>query len=359
MKKFLIVFLLLQTPLYAKNVAGVDYYTLRYVVKSTDEFHSILAKFLRPELPVRAWSAMVQETKARNPHVKSWESLRSKTIIFLFLDPEHIAWEELPESVESNLHPFPPRPTLDGEYKEYNPDVQDFPFPLKYDKSQDKIELTAEQKKQLDTFSWGAFFSFSDGTFDEITKNLRSKSVTKQNSPITIGTNFSFKFKNKSNINGSAYYSYMNDVIDSITKETFAIPAEYGMTLYYESSLFKRFLPYFGLDYESFSVFSAQQFQNDGSRLIKRLDLAFFTIGLSKPFKVGKRPFFLKTSYSKTFINQGSDNTENYNGEKLIAFLATPISESFSLTGFYKKHFLRGDSILNIYRFGLGLGYKF
>lgn len=324
MIKKIIIFLVLISASIAYAKGSIDFYTYRYIVKKDDTFHEILSYFLRPDIPVRSWTLLVQETRARNPQIKSWEKLEEGEVINLFLDPDHIAWSELSRAVQLNLHRFPPLPP-----------------------------------KQADqVFHYGAFYSASFGDFDEATSDILTKSSTVQNSPVTLGLNFYQNVNNTDNVNGSIYFSTINDVIDE-NGDIFPIPMEIGVTGYYETTILDKVRPYFGADYENFSVFSAQKFQEDGSSLVKTFSLAFMTVGVSNNINIWRRSFFTKISFSKSFLNIASDDTSSYNGEKLIAFVATPLFGNFSLSTFYKKHFLRGESILSIHRFGIGFGYRF
>ena len=92
---FLVLIVLFSFDLKAKQNIPIDFYTYRYDVEQNDTFDSILALFLRPDLTVRSWTLMVQETRARNPQIDEWDNLKEGQTIILFLDPRHIAWDEL------------------------------------------------------------------------------------------------------------------------------------------------------------------------------------------------------------------------------------------------------------------------
>lgn len=332
----------------------IRYYTLKYVIKKNDEFHSILAKYLRPELPVRAYTNMVRLTRRENPHIKDWKLLKENNVIVLFMSPDHIAWDDIQPEEIINFHTFPPSPLEEGEYLANNPGVK-LSFPTEINSEKDENELQAIKKP---TTKWGAVLSRSEGTFREVTSDITTKAVTNQSSPITFGINMNYKVNDDLQINSSAYYSIISSISDDLGT-IYQIPAELGINTYFETKVFKSFSPFLGLDYENFSAFSAQQFQADSSIAVKTFSLGFLTLGVSKLFEMGKRNIITRVSFSKSLLNTASDKTNTYNGEKIILSLKIPLSDSLSFTTFYKKHYLKGDSILSIDRYGFGLAYDF
>tara|TARA_Y100000780_G_scaffold232562_1_gene266434 strand:- start:151726 stop:152817 length:1092 start_codon:yes stop_codon:yes gene_type:complete len=226
------------------------------------------------------------------------------------------------------------------------------------------IQLVEFQKKH-DPLSWNlsVFYTLSRGSFEEGIQNSNIKTVSTQDSPITLGMATSKLINDNWGYNGSLYLSKLDGGISELEEEV-SLPWEYGVTSYlsYRSSNWPVQI-YSGFDYERFSSYNTSELINGASLESIQHNVGFLTLGLSKGFRFLGKSFFSKVSYSRSLYStqsrdiSGSD--DSLSGSKYMAYLNMLANENWYYHAFFKQHNLKGATELTIARTGVGFGYRF
>ncbi len=215
--------------------------------------------------------------------------------------------------------------------------------------------------------SWNLslFYALSRGSFEEGIQGTSIKTVSTQDSPITLGFAASKKIDETWSYNGSVYASKLDGGVSELDEEV-SIPWEIGITSYisYKNPRLP-FQVYTGLDLERFSSYNTTELVDGASIDTIQHNIAFATFGISKGFRFLGQSFFTKVSYSRTITSTQSRPVAGVDspmeGSKYIAFLnmLAPNSKNWSYNVFFKQHDLQGATDLVVTRTGIGLGYRF
>lgn len=335
------LFLLLCLLLTISNAYALEYYAFKYKVEEGETFSLILRKFVKKPSVINAKTPLVKKTIKYNPHVKQWNNIPTDTIIELYISNDFMDLEK---------------------YKAYEKST---------------LEKIAEEdeKKKIPAYPTGlkgsVFYMSSLGTFNQKAANVAEINF-KQNSPVSLGTAFTFYPKDRLySFSFSAYYSYLLASANSLTTDTISIPPEIGGNIYgeYRWQKFNTTL-YLGPDYESFSTFNLQGLQNDKKIYVDGVTAIYLTVGMAKSFSLFNKQFFSKLSASKSLITSYKNNAPpsqidasdhldvgKYSGFRFLFYLNYKFNEKLYLHSLFKYHTMTGPSDLTTLRIGVGIGY--
>lgn len=337
-KKIILILLVL---IFSANSYAAEYYQFIYKIKKEDTFSEILKKFVKLDSVINARTPMVKKIIRENQNIKDWRKLPEGESIQLFVSSDFIDLKKYENYKEENLQAL-------KNVEEKN-QVNDSPVGLK----------------------GSIFYMASIGNFTQTAKDVAEISF-KQNSPVSLGTSFSFYPKNKHySFSFSTYYSHLLASASNLTSETISIPPEIGGNIFGEYRLEKSdFILYAGPDYEKFSAFNLRGLQNDKKVYVDKINITYLTVGVAKSYMIFDKLFFTKIGLSKTLLSQyqanapvsesdASDFIDNgkYTGFRLLLYLNYKISQKFYIHSLFKYHTLSGPSDLSSLRIGVGVGY--
>lgn len=322
---------------------AAKYYRLQYQVRQNENFSMILKRFVKIDSFINIKSPTVKKTMKKNPAITNWRKLTPGTSVELFIEDK----------------------VMDlAKYQEYEDELL---------QKIAEAEEEALNKTNLypEGFKASFFYMASLGIFTQETPTV-AKMNFYQNSPISLGTSFSYYPKqSKFSYSGSLYYSKLTASVADISNESVDIPPELGANGYleYRVDRWKATL-YGGADYETFSTFNMEGLQNDKKIYVDDSKALYATLGFSKSYQFFNRNFFFKTSISKSLSTtykknappptiQVSDFRDEgaYDGMKYLIYLNYKFSDRFFLHSLFKYHSMTGPSELTTLRIGLGFGY--
>lgn len=314
--------------------AEKQFYKLPYIVENGDTLKRIFSRFLYNGRKFTNKSPMVLRTIKENPEIDDWNNLRPGSKISLFL------------------------PINDMDYKRYQGHLgymkNNFPAP--------------PATGLAGPIGWkgSVFYMASYGKFTQEESKL-VKVESYQNSPVTLGTAFTYYSKDSHwSYATSAYVSYLltsgNDLDDKDVK----VPPEVGLNFYPEYRFEKqKFTGYFGLDYERFSTFNMGAIQQNRTVLLDQNSVVYATVGVSKLISILGAQLFTKVSLSKSLVtttethSDGIDEDSSYEGYKFMWYLNKKVSQTIFVHTLFKYHTMDGPSKLTTIRLGAGFGYVF
>lgn len=316
---------------------NLKFIKVKVVVYKKDTLAKILRRFVREDSIITRREAMVDKTLKSNPNVKNWRKLKTGETLFVYLDPKFIDMNKM---------------------RAYRKSVK---------KVSKKIKTKIKRKNiKNGPKKWSTFYMASIGNFSQENDSL-AKVEFKQNSPVTLGLMYThYPKKGKYTIASSAYFSYLLAASSNLGEDNVEVPLEVGFNIYYQYPFSKgSFNLYGGLDYEKFNTFNLAGVENDESLLFDENQLGFLTFGFSKAFKVKKRKFLFKGSFSQSVFSSRTvgfaddEDTSSYSGSKIMAFLMSKINKQYFMSTLFKYHILSGPSDVNVMRVGMGFGYLF
>ncbi len=316
-------------------------YKLRYVVEQNDTLNRIIGRFVYPNSVITKNTPMTQKTLEENGHVKNWKALVPGTLLDLYIAQEYLdmdKYRKYNEQLEKSLARL-----NNGAYETENAIGKHVPRGLK-----SSIFYLASYGRFTQSYPQDVEFEFY------------------QNSPITLGSSFSYYPKDTLwSFAGSAYFSYLLATSNNLNDADVDVPAEIGLNFYPEYRFAKyNFTGYFGLDYERFSTFNIGGLENDQEEiLLDQNSVVYGTIGVSKLVNVFSVPFFTKLSFSHSLASsidpnsKGSKDSTPYTGYKVLWYVNKKFTDRLYLHTLFKYHRMDGPSELTTLRLGLGLGY--
>jgi hypothetical protein len=213
----------------------------------------------------------------------------------------------------------------------------------------------------FDTF--GFFYSVTRGEFLQKGSD-RGALEEFQNSPLTLGLFYTKRTSYFDSYAMSAYFSAYNNVDIAGTNDTVQIPNEIGVNFYKQYKFHERWDVYYGWDYEEFSTFNLDELNALlESASTKRQRIHYLTLGIAHSFKLMQRNFLLKTSGSVIVDSSASEKNKitakTFSGYKAMLYLSTRLFKSVSGQFLFKYHHLDDGSLVDVYRYGVGLGFAF
>lgn len=319
---------------------AMNYYKFMYKIEPGDTFSYILKKFVKDLSIINAKTPLVSKIKANNPQIKNWYNLPPNTVIELYISPDFMDFEK---------------------YRPY---------------AANTLKKIAEEEKSKKGQSYPAglkgsiFYMGSLGTFTQ--KSSDTEVNFKQNSPLSLGTSFTYYPKDKLySYSASLYASYILASANSLTSDKVSIPPEIGGNLYGEYRFLKNNITlYAGPDYESFSTFNLNALQTVNKVYVDRVGATYFTLGIAKSISVFNKQFFTKLSASRSLVTFYQNNAPQssidstlpsdagtYSGYRFLFYLNYKLNDKIYLHSLLKYHTMTGPSQLSTTRIGLGFGY--
>jgi hypothetical protein len=316
-------------------------YKLKYVVEQNDNLNRIIGRFVYPNSVITKNTPMTQKTFEENSHVKNWNALVPGTLLDLYIDQEYLdveKYKKYNEQLERSLARL-----NSGAYETENAIGKHVPTGLK-----SSLFYLASYGRFTQSYPQDVEFEFY------------------QNSPITLGSSFSYYPKDSLwSFTGSAYFSYLLATSNNLNDADVDVPAEIGLNFYPEYRFVKyNFTGYFGLDYEKFSTFNIGGLENATQEiLLDQNSVIYGTIGVSKLINVFNTPFFTKLSFSHSLSStispnsKGSQDSTPYTGYKFLWYVNRKFNNRLYLHTLFKYHKMNGPSELTTLRLGLGFGF--
>lgn len=328
----LIVFMFSITVGFSQEERPV-YFNFLYKVEEEDTFASILRSYVKDDAIINKTTPLVKKNIKNNPQVKDWSKLVPGTLISIYI-PEVMMDMQKYQSKQAVVY------TKNEEVKKV---------------ILAKIGPPEGFKGSLFYMaSWGDFSQSSDGTTVEY----------KQNSLVTLGLQGNYFPKNSLySYSSSIYFSTFSAADTQLPPMKVELPPEIGIN-FYADYLWKkaRISLHGGLDYEKFSAFNITGIFNDQKIYLDRVSVVYATLGLSHVFYILEKPFFIKSSFSKSVSSTTtSDYTasapESLTGMKALFYLNYKFTDKFFLHSMIKFHKMSGPSELSSTRVGVGVGY--
>lgn len=326
----------------SSSLFAIEYYQFMYKFEDGETFSDVLKKFVYDDAIINANTPLVKKNFKINTKIKDWEKIDKDSIIELFISKDMM------------------------DLSKYTP-YQEVVL-----KSLEKEEELKLQKTAYPEGLKGSIYYMSSlGSFTQSADNV-AEIEFKQNSPVSLGTSFSYYPKDKLySTSVSAYYSYLLASVSSITSDNVTIPPEIGGNLYGEYRYEKwNSLFYAGPDFEKFSVFNLRGLQNDKKIYVDSISAFYLTLGLAKTIKIFDKQLYSKLSLSKSIQTSYTNNAPRslidasefvdegkYNGMRVLFYLNYKITDKYYLHSLFKYHSMTGPSDLTTLRIGLGVGY--
>lgn len=335
------IFVFILLSLMSFSLQAANYYKFLYKVEPGETFSLILKKFVKESSIINAKTPLVKKTRKYNPHVKEWNRLPVDTIIELYISDDFMDLEKYRSYEEQTLAKI-----AEEEEKKRGPA---YPVGLK----------------------GSVFYMSSLGTFNQKADNVAEINF-KQNSPVSLGTAFTYYPKDKLySFSFSTYFSYLLASANSLTTESISIPPEIGANFYGEYRWQKYNMTlYAGPDFESFSTFNLRGLQNDRKIYVDGVGATYLTLGMAKSFTLFKKQFFSKLSLSKSVVTSYKNNAPpsqidasdhidlgKYSGSRFLFYLNYKFTNKLYLHSLFKYHSMSGPSDLTTIRIGVGFGY--
>ena len=303
----------------------------------------ILKRFVKIDSFINRRSPTVQKTMKKNPKVSNWKKLIPGNSLELYIEDSVMDLEK---------------------YAKYETEILD---------KIAEAEQVALEKTSIYPVGFKAsfFYMASLGIFTQETPSV-AKINFYQNSPVSLGTSFSYYPKNSNfSYSGSLYFSQLTASVADISNESVTVPPEIGGNAFLEYRVDRlKATIYGGPDYETFSSFNMEGLQNDKKIYVDKSTALYATLGISKSYQVFSRKFFLKFSLSKSVSTNYQKNAPPptiqvsefkdegaYDGMKYLLYLNYKFSDKFFLHSLFKYHVMTGPSDLTTLRIGVGFGY--
>lgn len=309
------------------------YFNFLYKVEEQDTFASILREYVKDDAIINKSTPLVKKNINNNPQVKDWSKLVPGTLISIYI-PEVMMDMQKYLSKQAVVY------TKNEEVKKV---------------ILAKIGPPEGFKGSLFYMaSWGDFSQSSNGTTVEY----------KQNSLVTLGLQGNYFPKNSLySYSSSIYFSTFSAADTQLPPMKVELQPEIGVN-FYADYLWKkpRISLHGGLDYEKFSAFNITGIFNDQKIYLDRISVVYATLGLSHVFYILEKPFFIKSSFSKSISSTTTSEytasaPESLTGMKALFYLNYKFTDKFFLHSMIKFHKMSGPSELTSTRLGVGVGY--
>lgn len=304
------------------------YFKITYNVMPKDTFALILKRLTKSGVRINATTPNVRIMKKANPQIKNWELLPPGTKITVYIAKKDA---EIPRVA--------------------------YHFKL-YDVQEERKRIAFEKR-----FGYNAFYMASSGSYSQIdTKNDVNFSQN-MNSPISMGILYHFPSPQYNIMySTSFYFSLFNGIQSQTATEAVTPPIEFGVN-YYAQFYLAKFMPYFGVDFETLSSFNTEVFLDTFAVEFDKHQILYLTGGLTYTWKMFKLPFLAKWSISPSIMtntfSSTSINGKNYSGFKSILYMNAKVHKKYFVHGMVKYHKMADAEELSILRIGIGGGYIF
>lgn len=313
-------------------------YKVLYIVEQNDNLAKIFRRFVYPDSIITKNTPMTQKTFTENPDISDWNVLPPGKKVDLYIAAEYMDLKK---------------------YEAYNKLLSSALARLKRaNETENGLDDDTPQGLKA-----SIFYMASSGQFTQA--NSQANISFSQNSPITLGSSFSFYPKETQwSFAAAAYFSHLLASSSNLDSSTVNVPLEIGANFYNEYRFHQyNFTGYFGLDYEKFSTFNMYAVQQEQRILLDQNSVAYLTVGFSRLVNVFGSPFFTKLSFSQSLTSSiettaGSNpSDESYSGFKILWYVNKKFNNRIFLHSLFKYHIMDGPSELTTLRLGLGFGY--
>lgn len=304
------------------------FFKITYNILPKDTFALILKRLSKSGVRINAASPNVRLMKKANPKIKNWELLPPGEKITIYIAKK------------------------DAEVKRVA-----YHFKL-YDVQEERKRKAFEKR-----FGYNVFYMASSGTYSQVDTENDVNFSQAMNSPISFGILYHFPSRLYNIMySTSFYFSLFNGIQSSTATESVSPPIEFGVN-YYAQFYLAKFMPYFGVDFETLSSFNTEVFLDTFAVEFDKHQILYLTGGLTFTWKMFKLPFLAKWSFSPSVMTNTVSSTDvsgkNYSGFKTIGYMNVKVHKKFFLHGMIKYHKMSDREDLSILRLGLGGGYIF
>jgi hypothetical protein len=304
------------------------FFKITYNIMPKDSFALILKRLTKSGVRINATTPSVRAMKKANPHIQNWELLPPKTKITVYIAKKDA---EIPRVA--------------------------YHFKL-YDVQEERKRIAFEKR-----FGYNAFYMASAGTYNQVNTKEDVNYNLPMNSPVSAGILYHFPSPQYNIMySTSFYFSLFSGVQSETATESVTPPIEFGVN-YYAQFYLAKFMPYFGVDFETLSSFNSDVFKRTFAVEFDKHQILYLTGGLTYTWKMFKKPFLMKWSISPSIMTNTVSSTgstgKNYSGYKTILYINSKIHKKYFLHGMVKLHQMADEEELSILRIGIGGGYIF
>ncbi|EPZ49474.1 hypothetical protein M902_0850 [Bacteriovorax sp. BAL6_X] len=324
----------------SKRNSKMNYLRLSYQSVNSENLETIYEQILVDSYSYTEEDAMTKKTRRENGHIKDWASLKKKNFR-LYVDIELI-----------DINKF---------MKILNLSDEQIKALFGVVKAKEQVAQTQKNTKPL---SFSVFYMTSLGEFNQ--KSAPGSVEFKQNSSVSLGLTTNYQINAKYGAQASLYYSQLNTASANKYLDNVSVDPEIGFNLYGTYKFADYGLEsYGGLDFERFNTFNFDGLTDADQVTFDKNQIFFLTVGVQKNFKLYRRNFLAKFSYSHSVLSSrdiGYANTsdkQEFTGGKAMAYVMGDITKKIFAHVIFKMHFMDGPTDLTVNRLGLGFGYKF
>ncbi|WP_412471164.1 hypothetical protein [Halobacteriovorax sp. RT-2-4] len=324
----------------SKRNSKHQYLRLSYQSVNSEKLQTIYEQLLIDSYNYEEEDFMAKKTRRENGHIKDWNNLKDKSFR-LYVEIELIDINKFMNILNLTDEQIK---ALFGVVK------SDRPTP----------------KKQNDSgpLKFSVFYMTSLGEFNQ--KSAPGSVEFKQNSSVSLGLTSVYQVNAKYGAQASLYYSHLNTASANQYLDNVSVDPEIGFNLYGTYKFAEYGLEaYAGLDFERFNTFNFDGLTEADQVKFDKNQIFFLTVGVQKNFKLYRRNFLAKFSYSHSLLSSrdiGYANTsdkQEFTGGKIMAYVMGDITKKIFAHAIFKMHFMDGPTDLSVNRLGLGFGYKF
>lgn len=304
------------------------FFKITYNILPKDTFALILKRLSKSGVRINAASPNVRLMKKANPHINNWELLPPGEKITIYIAKKDA---ELPRVA--------------------------YHFKL-YDVQEERKRKAFEKR-----FGYNVFYMASSGGYVQTDAERDITFDLNMNSPISMGILYHFPSRQYNIMySTSFYFSLFNGIQSQTATESVSPPMEFGVN-YYAQFYLAKFMPYFGVDFETLNSFNSEVFLDTFAVEFDKHQILYLTGGLTFTWKMFKLPFLAKWSVSPSIMTNTVSSTsvtgKNYSGFKTIGYLNVKVHKKFFIHGMFKYHKMSDKNDLTITRIGIGGGYIF
>jgi hypothetical protein len=318
-----------------------DFYEFDYRVTDGDHFSRVLKRFVKKNVHIRREDKGVTKTFLENKEVINWKELQPNTIIRIYIVRG--------KGNKEAIHAYTNRVNKKSSEK--------FLAISEVKEQKERAPFQTMTTKKNKAFRLKAFYHISTGNYYELLKD-QFEAEYHQNTPLSVGIKGSYNEENSSYaLDSRLYFSQISAAtIEGVSSGEVDLPLELGINAYYRYIPIKHQLqPFFGFDFDKFSIFNLTQFAA-GSSQLEAIDHSFtyLTLGASFAKKI-KYPLKIRASFSQKILHHAE--TSSYNGQKYLIQFTIKAHERISYNLLLKQIILSGVTEVKTQRIGIGVDY--
>lgn len=267
--------------------------------------------------------------------------------------------------------------------KKWNPDIQNFSSLDKYEKVYIELpygtvlspkqrqeprpvekvveEVQREEPESREKYSFSAFYTYTNGDFEETDLEETNQISAGQSSPLNLEVEGKYFLESRNVISGGLQLIKLSRSTQTDSNNEISIPLEYRLRGDYQYNGFKGFLfsPFIGASYELITSYNTPELRSGSDLRVEKNHILFLSLGLSKEFRFLEKSFEARASFSPSLASSYSGDGEGLSGYEVGGELQMLQDSKWSYHLNINAYSLSGSSNLFFTRYGVGVGYKF